>query len=91
MAGQPCLSEVLQLNGFGWLNVLMSIGKGHLTQNLPTKLPTKFCLPTKSDNLSGVFAYQILCHILAINHLKMQINGNFQTSEKRIHILVPLD
>ena len=67
---QLCNSGVLPLNGLGWLNVLMSIGNGHLTRNLPTKLPTKFYLPTKSDNLSEVFAYQILCHILVINNLK---------------------
>jgi len=91
MVSQLCNSGVLQLNGFGWLNVLMSIGKGVILLNLPTKLPTKFCLPTKSDNLSEVFAYQILCHILVINHLKMQSNGNFQASEKRIHLLIPLD
>jgi len=28
MASQLCISGVLPLNGFGWLNVLMSIGNG---------------------------------------------------------------
>ena len=52
------------------MNVLMSIGDGYSTRNLPTKLPTKFCLPTKSDNLSEHFAYQILCIILVIYDLR---------------------
>ena len=53
--GQLCLSGVLQLKGSGWLNVVMSIGRGIQPKIcLPNCLPKFACLPNLTICLSSL-------------------------------------